>query len=98
MPRKYVKKTNYTAPDPDNLLKMLKAIKFDKKSVLAVSKHYHMPKSNLYRIVDAFDESIGQSEVTEEKLVEFVNLQNKIGAKTISRYFLRVKFLCNLRL
>lgn len=92
MPRKYVKKTNYKAPDPNDLLEMLKAIKIDKKNVNAVSKQYEIPKDNLYRIVAAFDKKMGTDDViTEEKLQEFVYTRNTIGIKTVSKPYI---FLC----
>lgn len=53
MPRNYVRKTNYKAPDSEIVLDMLKAI-IDKKAIYAVSKNYGIPKDNLYRIVNAF--------------------------------------------
>lgn len=87
MPRNYVRKTDYKAPDPEIVLEMLKAVKIDKKAVLAVSKLYGIPKDNLHRIVNAFDKKMGPDvEITEALLQEFVENRNpkSMGVKTVS--------------
>lgn len=94
MPRNYVRKTDYKAPDPEIVLDMLKAVKIDKKAVYAVSKNYGIPKDNLYRIVNAFENKVGTDvEITEELLKEYVENRNPnpMGLNTVSSpYFLIV--------
>lgn len=55
MPRKYVKKTEYTAPDSAMVCGMLKAVKIDNQKPYAVSQQYDVSKDVVYRLVAAFE-------------------------------------------
>lgn len=82
MPSKYVRKTENREPDDDVVLKMLKAVRIDKKKPIAVSREYNVSKDSVYRLVAAFDKEMPKDEeMTDEKLKSFVRNQNKKGVK-----------------
>ena len=92
MPSNYKKKTAYIAPDAQTLITALREIKIGRKSVLSISRTLHIPKTNLYRLVGAFDRKFKNNEiVTEEKLQEFVTLNSySPGVKTVGLSFIKI--------
>lgn len=87
MPRKYKPSTENPrkpAPSVDDLLKMLKAIKLEKKSANAVAKQFDYGKSSLYDLVKEYDKQMGKDEVTEKKLQTFLESKKSSGGQTVN--------------
>lgn len=84
---KYVKKTDYKDTSDEDILAMLKAIKIDKNSALSIARQYDVPKSNVYRLLDAFEDKYPKGEeITEEKLNDFISTRKHKGVKTVSQH------------
>lgn len=72
MPYKYVKKTDSKALSDDDMLDVLKAIKIDDKKPYAVATEFEIPKTNVYRLIAAFEKKYPTTEAIDEKKIEGV--------------------------
>lgn len=89
MPSKYVKKNDSKVLSDDDLLDLLKAIKIDNKKPYAVAVEFEIPKTNVYRLIAAFEEIYPKTEaIDEEKLKKYVSSRNKQGVKSVSSIFI----------
>lgn len=87
MPALYQRKTDFKPQTKEVLVSALKQIKIDKASVLSVAKKFQIPKTNLYRLVDAFNERVKSDEITQQNIKEFVDSHRYVpGVPTVKFY------------
>lgn len=85
MVRKYIRKTDYKAPDAKTVFKVMKHIKIFKQSPRSVAIAFNFPMKRVYVLCKTFDKMMEGKEITTAKIKEFVKSnQYKRGAKTVS--------------
>lgn len=93
MPALYKRKTDFKPPTKEVLVSALKQIKIDKASVLSVAKKFQIPKTNLHRLVDAFNARVKSDEITQKNIKEFVDFHRSVpGVPTVK--FCDVYYYC----